>query len=406
MAETARRILILTLDAGFGHRSAANAIEAALLSAYGERVRVVIENPLASDKCPGWLARSAQQGYDRLVKEAPEIYKIGYDLSDSSLLARIAENMLQPLLFAALRDCFRRNEPDLIVVTNPMYTAALGPVFFFERKRVPVIVTVTDLASVHQIWFSDEADLTVVPTEAVRDLALGAGLAASGVEVLGIPVHPRIAAAAEDPRALRAELGWERDSFAVLAVGSHRVAKLPEILRALNHSGLPIQIAAVAGGDEGMLARLQAEEWHRPTKLYGFVRNMPQLLRASDLVLTKAGGLIVTESLAAGRPLLLVDMLPGQEVGNAEYVVNGGAGEMTTEPLACLETLCHWLADGGKILGERRARAAALGRPRSALDIAERAWELAARGPVRRDSLLAGSRIMELFKRFGVRTED
>ena len=78
-------------------------------------------------------------------------------------------------------------------------------------------------------------------------------------------------------------------------------------------------------------------------------------MRAADFVVAKAGGLIVTESLAAGLPLLFIDMIPGQETGNADYAVAGGAAEIAADPVAALEIVYHWLADGGSLL----ARAAA-----------------------------------------------
>ena len=106
--------------------------------------------------------------------------------------------------------------------------------------------------------------------------------------------------------------------------------------------------------------------------------------------------------------MLLMDVIPGQETGNAAYVVDGGAGELIEEPLDVLETLCHWLLDGGRLLQERSTNAAKLGRPRAAYDIVERAWALAQRGPVEKDDeqILLLPRLIEMFNRFGVKVEE
>jgi UDP-N-acetylglucosamine:LPS N-acetylglucosamine transferase len=182
--------------------------------------------------------------------------------------------------------------------------------------------------------------------------------------------------------------------------------KLGDVLNALNHSGLPLQIAAVAGGDDELFARLRDREWHLPARLYNFVDDLPAMMRASDFVVAKAGGLIVTESLAAGLPLLFVDMIPGQETGNADYAVAGGAAEIAADPAAALEIVYHWLADGGRLLAERAASAKALGRPRAAFDIVDRAWALASRGIDRRDLAAAAAKIKELFGLFNETLED
>jgi 1,2-diacylglycerol 3-beta-galactosyltransferase len=144
-----------------------------------------------------------------------------------------------------------------------------------------------------------------------------------------------------------------------------------------------------------------------PTVVFNFADNLPELTHAADLVICKAGGLIVSETLAARRPLLLIDALPGQEVGNAAYVVDGGAGELTREPAAALAALYHWLADDRALLKERTAAAAALGRPDAAFDVAERVWEAAQRGPqTTRHSTKDRTRLVTWLKSLNLRVDD
>jgi 1,2-diacylglycerol 3-beta-galactosyltransferase len=402
-----KRILILTADAGFGHRSAANALAAALEESRGEDCVYEVVNALDHEKTPAWL-RDTQSDYDRIAKEAAKLYKFTYDLSDSGPASRMMENAMRVLLFRTMRDIVLRFKPDVIISTYPLYQAPLNALFTLRWSFVPVVCVVTDLATVHQIWFSRDADLTVVPTGIVRGLALAAGVPEERVEVIGIPVSPRIAEDRRDKGELRARLGWKPDLFTLLAVGSKRVAKLGDILNTLNHSGLPLQIAAVAGGDDALYESFLAREWHLPVKLYNFVDDMPSLMRAADAVVAKAGGLIVTESLAAGLPLLFVDMIPGQETGNAEYVVAGGAGDVAADPAEALEIVWHWLADGGRRLAERASASKALGRPRAAFDIADRAWALAFRGPSKRELAAAAAiaKVKELFGSFGESWEE
>jgi 1,2-diacylglycerol 3-beta-galactosyltransferase len=406
MAEK-KRILILTADAGFGHRSAANALAAALEESHGGDCAYEIVNALDHEKTPSWL-RDTQTDYDRIAKEAAKLYKITYDLSDSGPASRMMENAMRVLLYRTMRDIVLRFKPDAIISTYPLYQAPLNALFTLRWSFVPVVCVVTDLATVHQIWFTRDADLTVVPTAIVRDLALAAGVPGDRLEVIGIPVSPRIAEDRRGKGEVRAELGWRSDLVTLLAVGSKRIAKLSGVLDVLNHSGLPLQIAAVAGGDDALYESFRSREWHLPVKLYNFVDDMPSLMRASDAVVAKAGGLIVTESLAAGLPLLFVDMIPGQETGNAEYVVDGGAGDIASDPAEALEIVWHWLDDGGRRLAERAARSKALGRPRAAFDIVERAWALASRGPTRRELAAAAAiaKVKELFGSFGETWEE
>jgi 1,2-diacylglycerol 3-beta-galactosyltransferase len=189
-----------------------------------------------------------------------------------------------------------------------------------------------------------------------------------------------------------------------LAVGSKRVRHLGDVLRVLNHSGLPLQLAIVAGGDDESYHQLENTEWHAVTHIYNFVSNMPTMMHAADCIICKAGGLIVTEALACGLPLLLVDVLPGQEAGNADYAVKGGAGDLVDGPVAALETIYHWLDQNEALLEERARNARSLGRPRAAYEIAELAWEAASRGQnILADHHVAERpKVIELLSHFGI----
>lgn len=405
MTDDKKRILILTADAGYGHRSAASAVAAALQETHGDECDVDVVNPLDDERVLPIL-RNSGSDYDRLVREMPDLYKIGYEASDAAVPTAVFDAALVVTLFEVMSEVMDRYRPDALVTTYPLYQAPLGALFAIRRRFTPLLTVVTDLATVHRIWFHGAADECLVATPAVRDLAVECCLEPNRVHITGIPVHPRVIRESREPAAIRAALGWSggADVKTVLAVGSKRVGNLQGVLRALNHAGLPLQLVVVAGGDDDLYRQFQSEEWHVPAHIYNFVEDMPELMHASDCIVCKAGGLIVTESLACGLPLLLVDVLPGQETGNADYVVQGGAGELTLTPLDSLETLCHWLLRGGEGLAQRAEKARGLGRPRAAYDVAARAWAAAQAGPRVRPRLprLHRSRLVTLLRRFHV----
>jgi UDP-N-acetylglucosamine:LPS N-acetylglucosamine transferase len=396
-----KRILVLTGDAGLGHRKAANAIKAALEETYRERCTVEVINPLEDPRVPAVL-RESESDYDRIVKEMPNLYELGYQASDGSVPGVLIEGALTVLLYVVIRDLIRDWRPDAIVTTYPTFQAPVGAVKTVEGLDVPLITVVTDLVTVHRIWFSRAADLCVVPTQAARETAIRFGLPPHRVEVIGIPVDGEISKQ-RDRAALRRVLGWQEDLPTLLVVGGKRVSHLNGVLRALNHSGLPLQLAIVSGGNEEAYRTYKTVEWHVPAHVYGFVDNMPTLMRAADAVICKAGGLIVTESLASGLPLLLVDVLPGQEEGNAEYVVRGGAGERLADPVDVLVTLYHWLDRQGALLSELTQNAVRLGRPRAAYEIGERVWAMVEqRAESRAQEVAERSGLVELLTEFDV----
>jgi len=371
-----KRILILIADYGYGHRSAANAIAEALNETHSQDCVVEIVNPLNDERAPAFL-RDEQVNYDNLIREMPDLYKLGYQVSDSSMASSLIEGTLTLFLFNLLRDIVRQHQPDVIVCTYPLYPAILSTIFSAENQIIPLITVVTDLITVHNLWFFPRTDFCLVPTQVVYDLAIEAGLAPEKVRITGIPVHPELAKGKQNRASIRSDLGWNSELFTILAVGSKRVENLYESLDILNHSGLPLQLVVVAGGDDDLYDRFQQVEWHRQAHLYNFVPNLATLMRAADCVLGKAGGLIVSESLACELPLILINIIPGQETGNAEYVTEGQAGDLAGDPLEVLKTVCHWLDNEGDLYKIRSQNARRLGQPQAAENIARLAWATA-----------------------------
>jgi len=399
-----KKILILTADAGFGHRTAAIAVADALGRNYPE-CHVVISNPLEYEQTPAFL-RKQQSDYDRIVLGLPDLYKFGYQASDASVPAAIMERALTILLYDAIRTALKRYQPDVIVTTYPLYQAPLSAVFSIQRKSVPLLTVVTDLGTVHRIWFHEGADICFVPNQAVKDLALEAGLQEEKIRITGIPVNPQFSDLPADKREIRRLLGWDEERITLLAVGSKRAPNLNQMLNCVNHSRLPLQLALVAGGYDPLYEEFQNTKWHLPVHLYNFTREMPLLMGAADCALGKAGGLFVTEAMACGLPLVIVDVLPGQEEENASFVIDGEAGELADTPEKVLEVLFHWLEDDAALLEERKKRARLLGRPLAAFEIAAAAWQAAQHGPVTmaESRLLGRAGLVDLLGRYGVKT--
>ncbi len=368
-----RRILILTADAGFGHRSAANAVAGAIEERYGEYCTVQVVNPLDDRRTPFFL-RDSQSDYDRIVRNVPELYKLGYDASDKTFPVTIAEQALTVLLFEVIRDLVRLYRPDVILSTYPLYQAPLRAVMTVYRWNIPSMVAITDLATIHRLWFNSSVDVCFVPNEIGRDLALDAGLQPEQLQVTGIPVNADIVRDRRSPEQIRHDLDLLPDRLTVLAVGSRRVNQMVESLNILNHFGMPLQLVVVCGKDEELYRQFQAVEWHQPTRLYEFYPNVPELMKAANWIVCKAGGLVVTEALACGRPIMIIDAIPGQEVGNADFVVRNGAGDMALSGGEVLEVTAHLLMDEARLLKERTENALQLGKPNAAYDIADTVW--------------------------------
>ncbi len=401
MEASGKQILILTGDAGLGHRSAAEAVNKAFEEKYGSQCETVIDNPLNNPKVPDIIRRS-QSDYDEIVKKLPDLYKIGYTVSDSTLPVSLMEAGFIVAMFEVIRDTIKTYQPDLVITTYPVFQAPIHAALVIKKKAVPSITVITDLTKVHHVWFNKAATRVTAATESVKQQALKAGLSPDQVAVTGIPVNPRIMELkAMDKGELRETLGWDRDLTSLLVVGSPRIETLTDTVRLIDHSGHDLQMALVAGGNDSLFESFQQEEWHHPVNVYNFVENMPELMRAADFILCKAGGLIVTESLASGLPLLLVHALPGQEIGNVNFVVKNNAGRMCQSLNEILESLYHWLDHDHALLNKIAEKAASLIPVDAAFKIAEMGWDLLHQ-PVAKVRSKEISRLKELLARFDI----
>jgi 1,2-diacylglycerol 3-beta-galactosyltransferase len=369
-----KRILILTADAGFGHRSAANAIKEALEITYPGKVIAEVVNPLDETTAPDFLHNS-QSDYDRWVRHVPELYQLGYEASDRPVPTAILERSLIVLLEETMRLLLDRYKPDVIVTTYPAYQAPMLAALRRKRCRKPFYTVITDLSTLHRLWFYPRVTGCMVPNSLVADLALNHGIDEAKIFITGIPVSPRISRETRSKAKIRQDLGWQEDLPIILAVGSKRVDRLMDTLNVINHYGGQLQLAVVAGKDEVLYAALSQVEWHIPVYLYDFVENMPAMMKASDLLVCKAGGLIVTEALACSLPMMLIEVIPGQETGNAEYATAYGTADIAQTPVEVLETLNHLLRNDQALLKKRAENAQLIGKPRSAFDTAEILWK-------------------------------
>ena len=145
-----KRILILTADMGYGHRSAANAIQKALQEAHGQECHVEVVNPLDDPRTPVFLRE--EENYNRLVREVPELYKLGYQVAESRVAGSLLRTTWTVILFTIMREIIRQKQPDVIACTYPFYQGILDAIFTVEKQRVPLLTTVTDLATVNRSW--------------------------------------------------------------------------------------------------------------------------------------------------------------------------------------------------------------------------------------------------------------
>ncbi|MEN6410993.1 MAG: glycosyltransferase, partial [Anaerolineaceae bacterium] len=371
-----KRILILTADAGYGHRSAANALAQSFDMQYGSACECRIVNPVFEKSAPVFL-RNSQLNYDRTVMQSPGFYRFTYEASDSMEISALVHQTMGMLLYKSMREMVTDYRPDAVITTYHSYEAAFDAVKASKKMKTPFFCVVTDLTNVHKLWFRRTPDRLFVGSDTIQKEAIACGYPPEKITVSGIPVNPAIAHETRSKPEIRRSLGWDESLPTLLIIGSRRVQHLAEDLRAIQSAGLPLQVAVITGGDDEQYQQLHQTSWKMPVYLYPFVKNVPEMMLAADMLASKAGGLVIAEGLACGLPILLIDALPGQEAGNVDFVCNNRVGQYVPAPDDLTNALQNWLAEDQRRMKEFSSRAGQFGKPHAADQIARMIWEAA-----------------------------
>ena len=327
-------------DTGGGHRSAAEAIIEAINLEYRDQVTTEMVDffkdyaPVPFNKAPDM--------YPSMVK-APRLWSASFHATDGRARAQVITSTMWPIARRAARAMIRSHPADLIVTVHPFANTfalkALG------KSRPPFINVVTDMVTTHALWFDNRADLILVPTETARLRAIRYHISAEKVCVVGLPVADRYCQPLKKKSLLRKDLGWPMEKPVVLLVGGGEgMGPLAETAQAIDVSGLDVTQVIVCGRNKRLKASLELHKWENPTLIYGFTRDMPDFMRASNFIVTKAGPGTVAEALNAQLPIILYSKLPGQEDGNVTFVQEEGAGVWAPTPQEVVRTLTRWIS--------------------------------------------------------------
>lgn len=361
-----KHFLFLFSDTGGGHRSAVEAIIEAIGLEYGDRISTTMVD-FYKEYTP-WPQNRFPELYPYMVKY-PQNWRLGYYLSNG----RMRAEMIRSIEWATVRNSIRQlvtdNPSDLIVSVHAM-ASDMTLRAFETGDRPPLAVVVTDMVTTHSLWYHREADLTIVPTEAAFQRGILNKLARDRMKVIGLPVADRFCQPLGDRNALRAELGWPTDRPVIVIVGGGEgMGPLEQTAKAIATAGLDLSLVVITGRNEKLKKHLEAQKWAVPVFIYGFVHEMPDFMRAADVLVTKAGPGTISEALIAHLPIILYSYLPGQEKGNVEYLVEGGGGVYAEEPEAIVEVLHKWLTFP-ETYEAVKAACKAMARPNAAREIA------------------------------------
>jgi processive 1,2-diacylglycerol beta-glucosyltransferase len=360
-----KKVLILTAGFGEGHTTAARNLRDAIEMASDDVAVEVLDLFESSYGAFNTLAKSAYLG---MVRYAPKMWGGLYSILDNSTFV---ENRMGGFgkLKNALGDILHETQPDCVVSTYPVYAHVIQELYkSYTERPFRFITIVTDSITINSTWYRAASDYFCVPNEATAEVLRRAGVADNKIKALGFPVSP---AFAEGPAAeLEAPgFGGRRKILYIINTGKKKAGKVIERLLDIGDTELTI----AAGRDAELKAKLidRTREHQDRVRVLGWTNQMPQLMMSHHLVISKAGGASVQEAIAARCPMIVNQVIPGQEEGNARLITEYELGAVAERNREVPELVKEAFAHKGRLWQEWRRNLARLSKPDASLRLAE-----------------------------------
>ncbi|HOX54804.1 MAG: glycosyltransferase [Candidatus Omnitrophica bacterium] len=314
------KILVIYATAGEGHKKAAEAISQRLkLQSLHEIILID-----ALDYTNRFFRFSYSRGYSFLISRLPFIWGVFFWLTNNRWLiwpVNLVRNFFNFINSRKLDKFILTQNPDIVISTHFFSNRVVSRLKKTSGLKAKLISVVTDF-SIHHFWLAEEVDIYTVAYPKLKDYLVSHGVKLEKIKVMPIPVRSGFLKSS-DKEYLCRKMNIRPDVFTALIVTG--AIGLGPIERIVNSLQKHIQLLVVCGRNKKLFNKL-VKLGQESLVVFGLVDNMHELMSASDVIITKAGGLTISESLVKKLPMIFFNLIPGQEKTNAKLMQSQGIG--------------------------------------------------------------------------------
>jgi len=374
-----KKVLIVYATAGIGHKKAALAVK----KAFDELNPAEAEASMidALDYTNAFFKWIYLKVYLLMVNRLPLLWGALYYFTDNPLINFIVapmRRMNNHLNSGKFRKFLTQMKPDVVICTHFFATEVIADMKEKGALKTHLITVVTDY-KLHAWWIEDGVDTYVVGGDDAGNDLLRWKVPAEKIKVLGIPVEPVFSKALDREKALKAA-GLKEGVFTVLVIGGgFGVGPIEEIVKAIGSVSKPVQAIAICGHNEHLARRLEElkKRFSATVKVLGFVDNVYDYMEVSDILISKSGGITVSESLAKELPMIVIAPIIGQETRNSDYLASNRAA-LKLDKAEDLKGVLEGLASDPSKAEALKEAVRRIRKPRACYDVARLAIDFCA----------------------------
>jgi processive 1,2-diacylglycerol beta-glucosyltransferase len=366
-------IIFLIASYGTGHRQVALALQKAIRQ-LDPSIKTEVVDFL--DLVDPYLNELTQWLFIRILKYNPSLWRILFKRTENVDIDSISHNILNLLGSKKLINFVKRENPKVIVCTYPIQVGVLSRLKRLKLIDKPIVSVVTDIA-VHSFWLHPYVDLYIVANDYAKEMLISKGVPPYKIGATGLPIDPSFSEPIDRERCLKI-FGLD-DNIPVISamMGGYGLDdKLVQVVDVLMNIEIPFQGIVATGHNRKVRKSLREKTRDRGNiKVFGYIHHSRELMAISDVLITKAGGITISEALAMETPMVLYGVIPGHEEENAQFLINNRAALMARDSKE-LETSIKSLLLDRSLTESIKEEERRLKKPTSGLDGAKLILEL------------------------------
>lgn len=344
-------VLILTGSIGSGHVSVAHAIEEALRRIAGNKCRVETVDFVSSSN---FVTNATKTFYLNSLKLSPRIWEMIFNSSANwDLPLKLLNAVSAPFLQQKFIELIEEKKPSVLVSTFPVWDILIKKSWEkYSGGKLPFVSVITDSISVHNAWKIGNPDFFFVSNEDTQISLKNLGIPEEKILAFGYPVSKKFCACKpQTDFHQRLQLSPKKKTLLLILSTGINWAKVKKTAHRLQQSKLKnIQIVIINAANKNWTAKLSKMKWPMTMRITGWTNEMHKFIHGSDIILTKAGGATVVECIESKKPMLIIDVIPGQEIGNAMLVQKYNLGVVLNKNLDDFDNAVEYIFSNHELI--------------------------------------------------------